>query len=204
MWHKKTLVVMREKGISQNDLAKKLHVTRGAIGHYLSGRREPGLKRLALLAEALEVDAGWLVFDSLKRTATLFDFRRMNNTTPPLGREKSRTFRRIDAVLVEQILPINLDEKHHVFEVIRDNYAPVCHAGEYLIVDTVSSAQQGNIVVLEQERGVIEIMRLEALQGKDTYVLSNITYQEDDKRIVMESDIAWMHPLVCVMRVPKR
>ena len=53
---------MEELGFTQEELAQKLGITRGAITHYLSGRRVPPLKQFHRLASVLGVDPAWLQF----------------------------------------------------------------------------------------------------------------------------------------------
>ena len=53
---------MKELRITQHDLADLVGVkTRGAIGHYLTGRRNPTLEQLEKFAQALEVSVDWLL-----------------------------------------------------------------------------------------------------------------------------------------------
>lgn len=44
---------MREQGITQFDLAERLEVTQGAIGHWLNGRREPKLEMINKILSTL-------------------------------------------------------------------------------------------------------------------------------------------------------
>lgn len=61
-WQDRVRSVMREKGVTQDRLTSVLGVsTRGAVGHYLSGRREPSAAQLKALAEFLDVDIDWLL-----------------------------------------------------------------------------------------------------------------------------------------------
>jgi len=53
---------MRAEGFTQRDLAAVLSCTRGAVGHYLAGRRMPSLAQLELLAAALKVSPVWLLY----------------------------------------------------------------------------------------------------------------------------------------------
>jgi len=61
-WIERARVRMKEIGLSQEMLANALGCTRGAVGHYLSGRREPSLERLGIIAETLGLDTKWMVF----------------------------------------------------------------------------------------------------------------------------------------------
>lgn len=53
---------MRELGITQEALAAKMGITRGAITHYLAGRRQPPLHQFQKLANLLKADPAWLQF----------------------------------------------------------------------------------------------------------------------------------------------
>jgi transcriptional regulator with XRE-family HTH domain len=53
-WYEKAKILMKQKGITQDDLIPVFGVkTRGAVGHYLTGRRQPDPDQLAALAHKL-------------------------------------------------------------------------------------------------------------------------------------------------------
>ena len=61
-WQDRVRSVMKEKRVTQDALTDVLGVsTRGAVGHYLSGRREPSADQLRSLAEFLGVNISWLL-----------------------------------------------------------------------------------------------------------------------------------------------
>ncbi len=53
---------MENSGTSQGDLARALECTRGAVGHYLAGRRQPTLAQLERIAIAIGVHPAWLLY----------------------------------------------------------------------------------------------------------------------------------------------
>ena len=53
---------MKELELTQEELAGKLGITRGAITHYLAGRRVPPLRQFQKLASVLKSDPAWLQF----------------------------------------------------------------------------------------------------------------------------------------------
>jgi len=61
-WSTRIKSRMNELGMTQDMLAKKMGITRGAITHYLSGRRVPPLRQFQKLAAILKVDPAWLQF----------------------------------------------------------------------------------------------------------------------------------------------
>ncbi len=64
-WAKRIKVRMKELGMTQEMLAKKMGVTRGAVTHYLAGRRVPPLRQFQKLATILKVNPAWLQFGTL-------------------------------------------------------------------------------------------------------------------------------------------
>lgn len=50
-----------QKGLSQAELACKLHVSASTIGMYEQGRREPALKKIVLLASVFDVTIDYLL-----------------------------------------------------------------------------------------------------------------------------------------------
>lgn len=53
---------MKDLGMTQEVLASKMGITRGAITHYLAGRRVPPLRQFQKLAAILKTDPAWLQF----------------------------------------------------------------------------------------------------------------------------------------------
>lgn len=61
-WSTRVKARMKELEITQDVLAGKMGVTRGAITHYLAGRRQPPLKQFQKLAAILKCDPAWLQY----------------------------------------------------------------------------------------------------------------------------------------------
>ena len=53
--------VLKENGISQNALAKKLFLSQSIVNNYCTGKREPSLDVLILLCKELDVSADYLL-----------------------------------------------------------------------------------------------------------------------------------------------
>jgi SOS-response transcriptional repressor LexA len=73
---------MQEIGITQEALANEMGITRGAITHYLAGRRVPPLNQFAKLAAILKVQPAWLQFGESKKEAPSYK--------PSVQKEKAR------------------------------------------------------------------------------------------------------------------
>ena len=62
-WYDRAKARMEELEITQQKLADKLGMTRGGVGHYLSGRREPSLDDLIIIAKELRMTLDELAGD---------------------------------------------------------------------------------------------------------------------------------------------
>lgn len=54
-WNLLAKARMKDLGVTQEQLAERLHVTQGAVAHWLGGRREPGLNRINQILGALHM-----------------------------------------------------------------------------------------------------------------------------------------------------
>jgi len=64
-WVRRAKQKMRERKVTQEDLATVLgKSTRGAVGHYFTGRSEPTLDQLSAIAKHLGVSLTWLVSEN--------------------------------------------------------------------------------------------------------------------------------------------
>lgn len=61
-WPERLKMRLKELSMTQETLASELEVTRGAIAHYLSGRRVPPIRQFQKLAEILKTDPVWLQY----------------------------------------------------------------------------------------------------------------------------------------------
>lgn len=61
-WRDRARVRMKDLGKTQDDLRKPLGVdTRGSVGHYLTGRRQPDPDQIMALADELRCSLDWLL-----------------------------------------------------------------------------------------------------------------------------------------------
>ena len=56
-WYEQAKARIRERQISQEQMAERMGVTQGAIGHWLNGRREPKLEVINRMLELLDLPA---------------------------------------------------------------------------------------------------------------------------------------------------
>ena len=69
---------LKANNLTEHALAERLHVTQGAVSHWMTGRRKPGFEVLGRLAALMEVPPPAL----RPEIATLF---KTNGTTKPNG-----------------------------------------------------------------------------------------------------------------------
>jgi len=62
-WQQKARSLMQEKGVRQQAIAESLHVSKGTVSHWLSGRHKPSLKQLREIAGVLKVSLPELIED---------------------------------------------------------------------------------------------------------------------------------------------
>jgi SOS-response transcriptional repressor LexA len=61
-WPERVKMRLKELSMTQDMLAEQMQVTRGAIAHYLGGRRAPPLKQFQKMARILKVEPAWLQY----------------------------------------------------------------------------------------------------------------------------------------------
>lgn len=78
MWYDIANQRMRELALTHQDLATALSVSRGAVGHYLNGRREPTIAQLRNIAALLGVTVAELLGESMRPASVALDSRRVS------------------------------------------------------------------------------------------------------------------------------
>ena len=53
-WYVKAKAALKEQGLIYEDVARQLHITYSAVGHYLAGRREPSLEQVKTIARMVD------------------------------------------------------------------------------------------------------------------------------------------------------
>lgn len=60
-------MLRRQRGLSQAELARRLHISASAVGMYEQGRREPSLDIVVALAEELDVSTDFLLTGKIQQ-----------------------------------------------------------------------------------------------------------------------------------------
>jgi SOS-response transcriptional repressor LexA len=157
---------MKELGLTQEDVAKKMGITRGAITHYLAGRRQPPLSQFSKLALILEVDPSWLQFGTAEKTKNHFEtnseIEKTNQLTkliPIYSWEQISSLsesKKIDNNQIEEYVPHFYADKSswYALRVKGDSmtaplgYGKSFNEGDILIVDPEKPISHGDFVVV--------------------------------------------------------
>jgi SOS-response transcriptional repressor LexA len=156
---------MKEMGITQEMLANKMGMTRGAITHYLAGRRVPPLRQFQKLAAILKADPAWLQFGTHSES-------KLNKKIGAKNENKEENKNRIPLLSWEQVSEFIGSTKiaeHMVKEYLPRFYADQSrwyalrikgdamtsplgnsrsfHEGDVIIVDPEKNATHGNYVI---------------------------------------------------------
>ena len=62
-WYTKARIALRDAGVRFEDVATATGVTRSAVGHWLSGRREPSVEELRTIAKMAGLSLDQMVGD---------------------------------------------------------------------------------------------------------------------------------------------
>ncbi len=161
IWNTRLKERMQALQITQETLANKLGITRGAITHYLSGRRSPPLAHFQKLASALKTDPAWLQYgiSTTARTTLPLPTKMevIHYPVPLLSWDSVK--KRIDKnkknkANKEWIPHFFTDQPHwYALRVIGDamqaptNHQNSFHDGDFIIIDPAQKAAHGNYVI---------------------------------------------------------
>lgn len=146
---------MAELGLTQEDVADKVGLSRGAIGHYLTGRRQPPLNQFAKLAAALGVSPSWLQFGTSETEQT----QQPKDLIPILSWKQTNNLRAQDEIndgeAKEYVPHFYTDQPNwYALRVNGDSMtAPTWHGksfneGDILIVDPEKTPTLGDFIIV--------------------------------------------------------
>lgn len=197
-WTDRVKTRMRQTGISQITLAKALGCTRGAVGHYLSGRRQPTLKQLKCIAETLQIDPAWMVFgnreDAVHETAQSYGSTIGQRVEiPVLGTTQTGVGKEVIGHVMFESSP------SHTFaiSVTGTSWAPRFHEGETIILSSDQQPQPGDEVLVHYRNGGVKIQQLVRFQGEHV-ILDTLTEQRCRQNCAL-TEIDSMYTLFAVI-----
>lgn len=104
-WMDRVRARMRETGKKQRHLQKALGLgTRGAVGHYLAGRRQPSIEQFAIIAKELNTTVDWLLGEQHQNVEPTDDAQRiveMYKKLPPFMQTQITLFVEMQCALFD-------------------------------------------------------------------------------------------------------
>lgn len=174
---------MQELGLTQEELANKLGVTRSAVAHYVQGTRHPPLKQVIKLAAVLKVSPAWLQFGKEQETTTTSSQRsaKISNRIPILDWQQARDY--------HSKSPKDKTNFHNYLEYFNRNQID-CYAllikgdsmvspmgqgvsfnqGSYIVVDPDKSPTHGNFVITATGKNKETVLRQYIEEGGIAYL----------------------------------
>lgn len=163
-WVTRIKLRMKELGMTQETLALKMGVTRGAVTHYLAGRRVPPLRQFQKLAAILKADPAWLQFGTIEENQSSKKISQKKekiepiyNRIPLLSWTQVSEFvdaTKISSDEIKEYLPDFYTQKSHWYALhiigdamIAPSNGRSFHEGDIIIIDPQKTATHGNYVV---------------------------------------------------------
>ena len=210
-WYEQAKARMRERQISQEQMAERMGVTQGAIGHWLNGRREPKLEVINRMLELLDLPP--LVVTALASTGE-------DGALEHEGKLEPQAFRRAPMKGIAQLGPEGFwDALEHadgwidvpstdpnayslrvrgdsMSPAIRDGWAVWCEPnrepvpGEYVMVRCVNGQQMVKELLYSNSE-CVSLMSVNASFGRLTIPRSEIEHMHAVGGIVPPSKISY-------------
>ena len=188
---------MQELGLSQDNLARLLGLSRGAIGHYLAGRRRPDLQQMERLAEALQVEPAWLLFEpevaGVQDQPGSYGSPEGSVRIPVAGTTLTGPGR-------PGMMPLDLPARLtgcYALQVVDESHAPRLRKDEMVAVSAEREALPGTDVVLGMLNGEVELLRLISRQG-GVYRFTGLN-GGDTVREIDRAQVVYLHPIIAVL-----
>jgi transcriptional regulator with XRE-family HTH domain len=191
-WMTRARARMQASGISQSELATALGCTRGAVGHYLAGRRNPSLEQMESIARALSVDLLWLLRGS---TATgIAEDTSGTVFVPLMGDTDTGAGKRPSGQLGAKVGISSC----YGLNVVGGKYSPRLYAGEVAVFDAAAEPGPGDEVLVQLRNGNVGLYAL-VNRSRGHVTLESLAGERVRTRIA-EKDIRALHKLIAVFR----
>ena len=190
---------MKASGTSQGSLARALDCTRGAVGHYLAGRRQPTLTQMERIAGVMKVHPAWLLYgvghaDSGEQLPSYQPEPDASPTLRVMGSGRfspgARPSGRLDLRA--------LSERCYGYRVESGSSNARAYEGEILVIDPQSAPQPGDEVLVGFPGSDAVLHELVAIE-EERITLGSLL----DRRQRLErtpGEIAFMHRVIAVVR----
>lgn len=193
-WSERIKLRMEELDMTQEVLASKLDITRGAVTHYLAGRRVPPLRQFHKMAQVLKTDPAWLQFgvesESLEKKPAIKEKELVLNRhrVPVLSWQEAAEFVYITKEhrkKIKQVLPYFYtdQERWYALQIKSDSMMDVSghhrhfYEGDYIFIDPERPPDHGDYVVALLPRTTEVVFRQYVVDGGVKYLKPlNIQY----------------------------
>lgn len=198
-WFDRAKECMKLAGISQEKIADVLGCTRGAVGHYLSGRRNPTLSQLETIAGLLQLDPGWLVFGTRRSGVEDAAGEYLIDLAVPHGLAvRGSTDSGPAGDLAGYLTAVPETVEAFALVVSGSKWAPRFYQGEIVLLSSHGEAVPGDELWVSYGNGRMDLQSLIRFQG-DKVILDSLASQR--KRIVTPlAEIKSMYPVLAVYR----
>lgn len=189
---------MQMLGTAQEQLAARLGCTRGAVGHYLSGRRNPTLDQLSNIARCLDVSPAWLFFGISDKEVREEPpgYRSIAQSLPITGTtETGASKKQLGHIEVPRPTA-----NSYALIATRAKWAPRIYEGEAVLIDPDVNPEPGDEVLINH-LGEIKLFNLIKKTGKQITVGD---FEGKNRRYILkQGDIKYIHTIIAVFRTNK-
>jgi transcriptional regulator with XRE-family HTH domain len=189
---------MQEMGITQQSLAHALGSTRAAVGHYLSGRRNPNLRQIQIISETLKVTPAWLLYGygvaAIHEGQADYTGAQPEELILPVTGTSRDGHRKADDVQPKLSMRLG---RCYALAIIDADYSPRIYEGEFVLVNPDLEPAPGDEVVIKTKdtMGLYSVINM---RGHKITIRS--LHKRDERKVVHRSDIQYMHCIVAVFR----
>jgi SOS-response transcriptional repressor LexA len=185
-WSTRVRKRMKQLGMTQDTLAKKMGITRGAITHYLAGRRTPSLLQFKKMAAVLKTDPAWLQFgisttSELPHTPNKTNATAINKSIPILTWEQITDFIDVDNLEFDEpkeFIPNHYTDQTRWFalRVKGDSMiAPLAQKNSFyensiIIIDPDKTVSNGDFVIAQLPKTKEAIFKQYVVDGGKRYL----------------------------------
>lgn len=185
---------MRTNRISQDRLATALACTRGAISHYLAGRRVPNMHQLEAIAACLEVHPSWLLYgiDGGQVHDHVASYRPGIPVTGDTGTGPTES-------IEGQLLVAGFAPPCYALRVSGTAFAPRMYEGEAILLDPGQEVQPGDEVVIRFKNSPA-VSLFNFINSRAGRLTVHHFLDRHRRRVLEPGDLEFMHSIVAVVR----
>jgi SOS-response transcriptional repressor LexA len=171
---------MKELGLTQEELANKLGVTRSAVAHYVQGTRHPPLRQVINLAAILKVNPAWLQFGKDQDTPVSSSQHsgKTSNRIPILDWHQARDFHSKSSKDKQSYLEYFNRSQNDCYALLIKGDSMVSpmgqgvsfNPGNYVVIDPDKSPTHGNFVITAASKNKETVLRQYVEEGGIVYL----------------------------------